>query len=166
MRSPKVNYKAFFSNAEPGGARVIAVASGKGGVGKTNLVVNLAIELNRQGNRVAVFDADLGMANVEVLLGIVPKYTLYDYLFNGNTIEEIMSTSPQGIQVISGGSGLVELANLDPKSRKRLGQGLLELDNKYDYVLVDTGAGISKTVLGFVARQTKLLWWLRLNLPH
>lgn len=157
MRSPKVNYSGFFPEGKPGGARVIAIASGKGGVGKTNLVVNLAVELNRQGYRVAIFDADLGMANVEVLLGIVPKYTLYDYLFNGNSIEEVMSASHQGIQVISGGSGFVELANLDPMSRKRLGLGLQELDKKFDYVLVDTGAGISKTVLGFVASSDEVI---------
>lgn len=133
------------------GARVIAVASGKGGVGKTNLVVNLALELNKRGFKVAIFDADLGMANVEVLLGIVPKYTLYDYLVNGKSIENIMVASPQGVNIISGGSGFIELANLDADSRKRLGQGLQELDNKFDFVLVDTGAGISKNVLGFVA---------------
>jgi len=130
---------------------VIAVASGKGGVGKTNLVVNLAVELKRRGYRVAVFDADLGMANAEVLLGLVPKYTLYDYLFYGRRIEEIITTSPQGVQVISGGSGFLELANLDPAARQKLGQGLQELDYKFDFVLVDTGAGISKNVLGFVA---------------
>lgn len=132
-------------------ARVIAVASGKGGVGKTNLVVNLAVELTRRGKRVVVFDADLGMANVEVLLGIIPRYTLYDFLFDDRSIDEIMAVSPQGIHVISGGSGFVELANLDHYSRQRLEQGLQELDKKFDYVLVDTGAGISKTVLGFVA---------------
>ena len=138
-------------------ARVIAITSGKGGVGKSNLVVNLAVELTRRGHRVVIFDADLGMANAEVLLGIVPEYTLYDYLFNGKAIEEILTASPQGVKVISGGSGFVELANLDTEARKRLGQGLEELDRLFDFVLVDTGAGISKTVLGFVAAANEVI---------
>lgn len=139
------------------GARVIAITSGKGGVGKSNLVVNLAVELTRRGHRVAIFDADLGMANAEVILGIVPKYTLYDFLFNNKEIEEILEVSPQGVYVISGGSGFVELANLDLPARKRLNQGLQELDRLFDFVLVDTGAGISKTVLGFVAAAEEVL---------
>lgn len=138
-------------------ARVIAITSGKGGVGKSNLVVNLAVELSRRGWRVAIFDADLGLANAEVLLGIVPEYTLYDYLFNGKAIEEIVTDSPQGVKVISGGSGMVELANLDTAASKRLGQGLEELDRLFDFVLVDTGAGISKTVLGFVAAANEVI---------
>ncbi|SHF36920.1 MinD/ParA family protein [Desulforamulus putei] len=151
MRSPNHNFLQTVNKRSDSGARVIAVTSGKGGVGKTNLVVNLAVELNRRGYRVAIFDADLGMANAEVLLGIVPQYTLYDYLFKGKSMDEILAASPPGIQIISGGSGFVELANLDYQARKRLGRGLQELDRNFDFVLVDTGAGISKTVLGFVA---------------
>ncbi|ABO50900.1 Cobyrinic acid a,c-diamide synthase [Desulforamulus reducens MI-1] len=139
------------------GARVIAVTSGKGGVGKSNLVVNLAVELTRRDYRVAIFDADLGMANAEVLLGIVPQYTLYDYLFCGKDMAAILTPSPQGVSIISGGSGFVELANLDTQARKRLGQGLEELDYQFDFVLVDTGAGISKTVLGFVAAANEVI---------
>ena len=139
------------------GARVIAITSGKGGVGKSNLVVNLAVELVKRGQRVAIFDADLGMANAEVILGIVPQYTLYDYLFDNKKIEDILEVSPQGVHIISGGSGFVELANLDLQGRKRLSEGLQELDRMFDFVLVDTGAGISKTVLGFVAAAEEVL---------
>ncbi|AQS59807.1 ATPase [Desulforamulus ferrireducens] len=141
----------------PLGARVIAITSGKGGVGKSNLVVNVAVELVRRGHRVAIFDADLGMANAEVILGLVPRYTLYDYLFNNKEIKDILEVSPQGVYLISGGSGSVELANLDLSARKRLNDGLQELDRLFDFVLVDTGAGISKTVLGFVAAAEEVL---------
>ncbi|MEW6697247.1 MAG: MinD/ParA family protein [Bacillota bacterium] len=157
MRSPDYNFLKTANQRSDSGARVIAVTSGKGGVGKSNLVVNLAVELNRRGYRAAIFDADLGMANAEVLLGVVPKYTLYDYLFEGKGIDEILTSSPQGIHIISGGSGFVELANLDYQARKRLGRGLQELDRKFDFVLVDTGAGISKTVLGFVAAADEVI---------
>lgn len=157
MRSPYHNLIHKVRDNGSSGARVIAVTSGKGGVGKSNLVVNLALELNSRGYKVVIFDADLGMANAEVLLGLVPHYSLYDYLYNGKRIDEILTTSPQGLQIISGGSGFVELANLDLEARKRLGQGLKELDQKFDFVLIDTGAGISKTVLGFVAAADEVI---------
>ncbi|SHH11133.1 flagellar biosynthesis protein FlhG [Desulforamulus hydrothermalis Lam5 = DSM 18033] len=157
MRSPNFNFLQPVSQPGDAGARVIAVTSGKGGVGKTNLTVNLAVELNRRGYRTAIFDADLGMANAEVLLGISPRYTLYDYLYNGKSMIEIIAVAPAGVSVISGGSGFVELANLDYQARKRLGRGLQELDRCFDFVLVDTGAGISKTVLGFVAAAQEAL---------
>lgn len=157
MRSPNHNLIQTVRENGNSGARVIAVTSGKGGVGKSNLVVNLALKLNSKGYKVVIFDADLGMANAEVLLGIVPQYSLYDYLYNGKSIDEILTTSPQGVQIISGGSGFVELANLDHKARKRLAKGLQELDHKFDFVLIDTGAGISKTVLGFVAAADEVI---------
>ncbi|AEG59530.1 MinD/ParA family protein [Desulforamulus ruminis] len=157
MRGQELNLNEAAWRDRNSGARVIAVASGKGGVGKTNLTVNLAVELSRRGYRVAVFDADLGMANVEVLLGIVPQYTLYDYLYQGKRMDEILAFSPLSVQVISGGSGFVELANLEPELSGRLGQGLQELDRMFDFILVDNGAGISKTVLGFLAAADEVI---------
>jgi len=133
------------------GPRIITVTSGKGGVGKTSLVVNLGLVLARWGRRVLLFDGDLGLANIEVLLGLTPTYTLYEFLYGNKSIEEILCTGPYGLQVISGGSGMQELANLDSIQRQRLLDLLPYLRTRTDFVLVDTGAGISRNVLGFVA---------------
>lgn len=132
-------------------ARVIAVSSGKGGVGKTSMVVNLAITLAAMGQRVVIFDADLGMANAEVLMGITPPSTLFDCLYGDKDIEDIVIPGPCGVKLVSGGSGFLELANLDNVRRQRLIESLSYFDREADFLIVDTGAGISKNVLGFVA---------------
>lgn len=133
------------------GPRIITVTSGKGGVGKTSLVVNLGLLLARWGRRVLLFDGDLGLANIEVLLGLTPTYTLYEFLYGNKSIDEILCPGPYGLQIISGGSGMQELANLDTIQRQRLLDLLTYLRTRTDFVLVDTGAGISRNVLGFVA---------------
>jgi flagellar biosynthesis protein FlhG len=142
-----VNVKEMY----PAGPRAIAVASGKGGVGKTSLSVNLAICLAKMGCRITLFDADLGMANVEVMLGLAPPYSLYDVLFGDKSLEEIIVQGPQGINIISGGSGFLQMANLDQQRRKQLITMLNQFSNQDDFLIIDTGAGISKNVLGFVA---------------
>lgn len=139
------------------GPRAIAVASGKGGVGKTSIVVNLALCLAKMGNRVTVFDADLGLANAEVLLGIVPPYSLFEVLYGGMTLDEIAVQGPLGIRVISGGSGFLEMANLDRSRRQQLLRMFNQFVNKDEIVLIDTGAGINKNVLGFVAAAEEVI---------
>jgi flagellar biosynthesis protein FlhG len=139
------------------GPRVVAVTSGKGGVGKTSLAVNLGLTLARRGQRVLLFDADLGLANIEVMLGITPPYTLYEFLYGNKTIEEVIYAGPGGLQVVSGGSGVNELAHLDSTQRRRILELLPFLRARTDFVLVDTGAGISKNVLGFVSAAEEIL---------
>ncbi len=137
--------------------RVITVASGKGGVGKTNLVVNLGIALSRLGQRVAVMDADLGLANVDIILGLVPTHSLSDVVRGAKTLEEIMISGPEGMKVIPGGSGLADLANLSPEQRDRLLHSLLALESMADILLIDCGAGLSRTVLSFVSAADELI---------
>jgi flagellar biosynthesis protein FlhG len=120
-------------------------------------VVNLGLVLARWGRRVLLFDGDLGLANIEVLLGLTPTYTLYEFLYGNKSIEEILCTGPYGLQVISGGSGMQELANLDSIQRQRLLDLLPYLRTRTDFVLVDTGAGISRNVLGFVAAAEEVI---------
>ncbi len=138
-------------------SRVIAVTSGKGGVGKTTLSVNLAIEIAKTGKKVVVFDADFGLANVEVMLGIRPQYNLLDLIHNKKKIEQIITKGPEGIGFISGGSGVSELAMLDNTSIKLLISELVKLDKMYDVVIIDTGAGITDSVLEFVMVSPEVL---------
>lgn len=139
------------------GARVIAVTSGKGGVGKTSISVNLAIEIARLGKRVVIFDADFGLANVEVMLGIRPQYNLLDVVYNKKSIDEIISVAPGNIGFISGGSGVSELAALDSNNIKKLIAEMAKLDEMYDVVIIDTGAGITDSVMEFVMVSPEVL---------
>ena len=138
-------------------ARVITVTSGKGGVGKTSLSVNLALELKKIGKRVVILDADFGLANIEVMLGIRPKYNLADVIFQNKKIKEIITEGPNGIGFISAGSGINELANLTREQIFYLTQILSELDQITDVIIIDTGAGIADSVLEFVAASSEVL---------
>ena len=138
-------------------AKVITVTSGKGGVGKTSLSVNLAIQLSRLGKQVVIFDADFGLANIEIMLGIRPKYNLADLMYRGKSIEDIITYGPENIGFISGGSGINELANLTRDQVFSMIHRLGELDRIADVIIVDTGAGISDTVLEFVAASEEVL---------
>jgi flagellar biosynthesis protein FlhG len=129
--------------------RVIAVTSGKGGVGKSNVVVNLSVAMAQQGLKVLIIDADLGLANVDILLGLNPQYTIHDVLQLNKTLPEVLVEGPDGLKILPASSGIPELAELDEYQKMFL---LNELDNyseTIDVVFIDTGAGISKNVLFF-----------------
>ncbi len=132
-------------------ARVIAVCSGKGGVGKTNIVVNLGLILARQGQRTLIFDADLGLANVDILMGLVPGYTIAEVITGQRELAEVVVRGPGGLLLIPGASGIQELADLHPAARDRLIGDLEALAREVDVILVDSGAGISQTVVTFAA---------------
>lgn len=132
------------------GARVIAVTSGKGGVGKTSFSVNLAIDIAKTGKKVVIFDADFGLANVEVMLGIRPRHNLLDVINHDMSINDVITKGPGDIGFISGGSGVSEFATLDGDSIRTLISELSRLDSMYDVVIIDTGAGITDSVMEFV----------------
>ncbi len=122
--------------------RVVAVTSGKGGVGKTNIVTNLALALSRQGVRVLVLDGDLGLANVDLLLGIAPQFDLQDVILGGRPIEEIVLDGPDGIRIVPASSGVEDLANLDEYRTEVLFRSLAALEREVDLILIDTPSGI------------------------
>jgi len=131
--------------------RAIAVCSGKGGVGKSNITVGLAVELARRGLAVGLLDADLGMANVDVLCGIVPERTLEDVASGHCRLDEVVVTGPGGFHLIPGASGAANLADLEDLERARMLGQLADFEADLDVLLIDTGAGIGANVLGFAA---------------
>lgn len=138
-------------------ARVITITSGKGGVGKSNVAVNMAVQLKRLGKSVIIFDADLGLANVEVMFGAVPQYNLSDLIYRGKNIRDIITPGPMDIGFISGGSGIVGLNNLSKDQLAFLIHNLSDLDQLADFIIIDTGAGISDTVLEFVMKSPEVI---------
>ncbi len=138
-------------------ARVFTITSGKGGVGKSNVAVNLAVQFRKLGKRVVIFDADLGLANVEVMFGSIPKYNLSDLIYRGKTMKEIITPGPLDVGFISGGSGIMALNNLSRDQIMYLVRSLSELDQIADVVLIDTGAGISDSVMEFVIASAEIL---------
>jgi flagellar biosynthesis protein FlhG len=130
--------------------RVIAITGGKGGVGKTNVAVNLSLALCEAGARVLLLDADLGLANVDVLLGISPQYTLQHLVYHNAEIEQVLLQGPLGLNVLPGGSGIPDLANLNTLEIVRLLSTLRGLERQHDVLVIDTAAGISNTVLRFL----------------
>ncbi|ADI01754.1 MinD/ParA family protein [Syntrophothermus lipocalidus] len=130
--------------------RVVVVTSGKGGVGKTNLALNLALALAESGLRIVLLDADMGLANVDIILGLAPKYNLYHVIRGEKGIKEIILHGPCGLEIIPGGSGIQELANLPEEALQAVIRDLGRLDGEYDLMIIDTGAGISNSVLSYV----------------
>ena len=132
------------------GPKIVAVTSGKGGVGKTNVVANLAVSLSELGNKVVVLDADFGLANIDVLLGLTPRYHLGHVLFGNKSLTEIMVQGPKGIQIIPASSGLQRMSELTSAQRSHLVKCFSNLDVDTDYFIIDTAAGISRNVIHFL----------------
>lgn len=145
------------SSAQERQARVITVTSGKGGVGKSSVAINLALQFRKQGKSVIIFDADFGLANIEVMFGAIPKYNLADMIFRGKGFKDIIVEGPEGIGFISGGSGINGLGNMNKDQVQYLVFKLKELETLADIIIIDTGAGISDSVLEFVVSSSEVL---------
>ena len=137
--------------------RVIAITSGKGGVGKTNIAVNLAIALQRRGHRVLVIDADLGMANVDILLGASSRKHLLDLLQPEVKLDDVIVETPHGVQYISGGSGIEKALEYDHAEKVLLQQKLADCAARADLIIVDTGAGLGRNVMDFILAADEVL---------
>ena len=138
-------------------ARITAVTSGKGGVGKTFVSCNLAAALARQGRRVLVLDADLGLANLDVMLNLVPKITLHDVFTGKSSLQDAILPAPGGFSALLAGSGMVEYSRMTPEVRDQLMAVIDEVAPRYDHVILDTGAGISDVVLYAVSLADEVL---------
>ncbi|BCS87403.1 MinD/ParA family protein [Pseudodesulfovibrio sediminis] len=137
---------------------VLSVTSGKGGVGKTNMSVNLAYSLSAAGKNVILLDADLGLANVDVILGVAPKLNLFHLFHENMTIDKILYETPYGFRILPASSGVSDMVSLDTGQKLDLLDAMDTLDDKIDYFIVDTGAGINDNVLYFnLAVQERLL---------
>lgn len=144
-------------NRDNKNTRVITVSSGKGGVGKSNLSLNLALALTDFKQKVMLLDADLGLANIDVILGIAPAYNLFNVINGEKSIAEILVEGPNGLSIIPGGSGIQELANLKDWQLENFLTKLTKMEGKADYLLIDTGAGLSQQVLSFALAADELI---------
>ena len=137
--------------------KIIAVTSGKGGVGKSNFVLNSSMHLHNLGKNVLIFDADLGLANIDILLGVSPKLTLENVISNKNKLQDIIYTCNNGLKLISSGSGIKELANINELQLQRLIYSFENLDDNIDYLIIDTGAGIHNSVVNFLLSSDEIV---------
>ncbi len=143
VQSPEMSFSSTTSHT-------IAIVSGKGGVGKTNFTVNFALTLAREGKRVLIFDMDLGMGNVHLLLGASPSFDMMDYIQNDQPLSEVIYTYESLISYISGGSQLNEIVHWSPVMVERLFQAFQRIESEYDYILFDMGAGVSEHSLDII----------------
>jgi len=130
--------------------RIITITSGKGGVGKTNVATNMAIAYGQMGKRVILIDADLGLANVNVMMNLIPQYNLYHVIRKQKKMSEIILNTEYGIRLVAGASGFSKIANLNEEERNNFINEMYTLSDA-DIIIIDTSAGVSKNVLGFVA---------------
>jgi flagellar biosynthesis protein FlhG len=137
--------------------KIVTITSGKGGVGKTNVAVNLALALAKQGKRVLLVDADLGLANVDVLLGLRCRHTLSDVIDGTMPVEQVLADAPCGLKFLPAASGVLRLERLTPDQRAHLLSELRRLSESFELMLVDTGAGLTENVLFFCAAADQLL---------
>ncbi len=137
---------------------VLSVTSGKGGVGKTNISVNLACCLARAGKKVVLLDADLGLANVDVVLGLAPSFNLFHLFHEGATLSDVLMDTPYGFKILPASSGISEMLSLNPGQKVTLLEAMDEMEDAVDFLIVDTGAGISDNVMYFnLASQERLI---------
>jgi flagellar biosynthesis protein FlhG len=140
-----------------GGTRILAVASGKGGVGKTHIVINLAISLARMGRRVAILDADFGLGNVDIFLGITPEKNLLHVLNGTSKLEDILIDGPGGVKIIPSGAGLHTFSHLNSKQRAKLFRSLNGFLEDTEFMIIDTAAGVSDNVLKMLVTAQEVL---------
>lgn len=148
---PQLNEENLVQVKKMNQARLIAISSGKGGVGKSNFTLNLALKLHAAGKKVLVFDADLGMANIDVLMGVSSRFSLYHVLRGEKIIRDIIQLGPHGLPYVAGGSGLIELLTLTEEDIHGFTSDLDSLSEEFDYILFDTGAGLSLENRRFIA---------------
>lgn len=149
--------KSSFLKVDARNPRVIAVTSGKGGVGKTNVVANLAVSLSELDRKVIILDADFGLANVDVLLGLTPRYHLGHVLFGNRSLAEIIVQGPKGVRVLPASSGMQQMAELTTAQRNRLMHCFSSLEAETDYFVIDTAAGISRNVMHFLLSSQEII---------
>lgn len=134
----------------PTAALTIAITSGKGGVGKTNVTTNLGIALAKAGKKVCIFDADTSLANINILLNLTPEYTLEHFLRDNLAIDDILLTGPEGMQIVPAATGIADFTLLNSDQQSKLLSALEQLEQRFDYILIDTAAGISDSVIRFI----------------
>lgn len=138
-------------------ARTLAITSGKGGVGKSNVATNLAVTLAQKGARVCIFDADTNLANANILMGLTPQYSIHDVLSGLKTIDEVMVKGPGNVTIVPAASGIAEADDFDDAQKNRLLQALETLEKRFDYLLIDTAAGINENVIRFLRSAESIL---------
>lgn len=137
--------------------KTLAVTSGKGGVGKTNVAINLGLALVSRGKRVLLFDADLGLANVDILFGLSAPHTLFDVVDGGKTVHEILVEVQKGLKVLPSSSGILKMERLSHAALNNLSRQLASLSDEFDVLLLDTGAGLTESVLFFATSAQEVL---------